>query len=398
MTESAKSHPLTNILILGTLLGGTALFITMPYLAIHITSSLGASPSTAGLVIGIGPLFGMFAALLMGYLSDRFGRRAIMEFSLLFLSLSFLGFLFSKKIWHFVFFNTIYGMSRAAFDSVATALLTDITPQHLRKKVFHLRYFMINLAASIAPLIGAWILIKHPTWGFTITSAVYFMYFIVLHFSMDKWKIPKAAYDRASLTIKGTLQILKNDRPLLLYLIGNFLMLLGFSQLESNLPLYLKQMFDMDGIKLYSYLIMTNGLTIVILQYAINSWTQHMNQIRVICLGFLVFGCGVISFGFFEQMPMMFILSMIIFSIGEILVFSNANLLIDQISPANLKGSYFGILEIGRMGYVFGPYLGGLIIQYASGPTMFVSLGLLSFISIFFYKYGDTIYQKKKAA
>lgn len=117
---------------------------------------MGASPAMTGVVVGLGPLCGIINAFLMGFISDKIGRRKILEYSLLVWSLAFLGFAFSTSLWQFAVFNMLYGASRSSFESVATAFIADITDETNRKRVFHLRYFFINLAASFAPLIGVW--------------------------------------------------------------------------------------------------------------------------------------------------------------------------------------------------------------------------------------------------
>lgn len=357
---------------------------------------MGASPAMTGLVVGLGPLCGIINAFLMGFISDKIGRRKILEYSLLVWSLAFLGFAFSTSLWHFAIFNMLYGASRSSFESVATAFIADITDETNRKRVFHLRYFFINLAASFAPLIGVWILLKHPALGFSITAGVYFLYFIALYLCMQKWHVP-VKRDTKAITLKSVLNVMSTDRPLLLFMFGNFLMLLGFSQLETNLPQHLNHLFGNDGIKLYSYTMMTNGLTIVFFQFLVNRLTKNFDLALISMVGFFIFSIGLAGFGIFENVAPMFIVSMFVVSIGEILVFSNAYLLIDKLGPQHLKGSYFGITELCNLGFVLGPSLGGFILQQSSGQIMFPILASLSIVSIGSFILGNRLHQRKLA-
>jgi len=392
--KATKFHPLVNVLLFGTFLSRIALFITLPYLSIYIHSKMGATPTMTGIVVGLGPLCGIINAFLMGFISDKIGRRKILEYSLVAWSLAFLGFAFSSSLWQFAICNMLYGASRSSFESVATAFLSDISDTTNRKKIFHLRYFFINLAASIAPLIGLWILLKHPSLGFGITSAVYLIYFVLLNISMNKWPVT-AQQDKKPITLGSVFKVISSDRSLQLFMFGNILMLLGFSQLETNLPQYLNQLFGNEGVKLYSYVMMTNGLTIVCCQFLINKMFQKMDLAIVSVIGFFIFALGMSSVAFFEEIPKLFILSMFIISIGEILVFSNSYLLIDQLGPAHLKGSYFGITELCNLGFVLGPSLGGIILENAGGPTMFIFMASLSLISIWMFLYGNRLYQQR---
>lgn len=114
-------------------------------------------------------------------------------------------------------------------------------------------------------------------------------------------------------------------------------------------------------------------------------------------VGFFIFSIGLAGFGIFENVAPMFIVSMFVVSIGEILVFSNSYLLIDKIGPQHLKGSYFGITELCNLGFVLGPSLGGIILQQSSGQIMFPILASLSIVSIGSFILGNRLHQRKLA-
>jgi MFS family permease len=392
-----KLHPLSICLLAGTLLSRLALFITLPYLSIHITNTLGAPPTITGLIVGAGPLCGIINAFLMGYVSDKIGRRRIMEISLITWSLAFLGFAFSSSLWQFLLCNMLYGASRSSFESVATALLSDVTVEENRKRVFHYRYFFINLAASVAPLIGLWLILKNPTLGFCITAGVYFLYYLSLRYFMNRYHVQIKKDDSNPITFIGTMKVLRSDHALLLFLLGNIFMLLGFCQLETNVPQYLNQSFGDYGIKLYSYFMMVNGATIVCFQLWINRMTKNLDLVKVTNVGFLIYATGMVAMGLFADIPNWFLISMFIISIGEILVFSNSYILIDKLGPAHLKGSYFGVVEICHLGFVIGPWLGGFIMLHIGGPKMFMVMGSLSLISIALFIAGDRSHKRKLA-
>lgn len=397
MTTRPKLHPLSVCLLAGTFLSRLALFITLPFLTIHIMNKLGASPTVTGLIVGAGPLCGILSAFLMGYISDKFGRRKIMEFSLITWSLAFVGFAYSNSLWQFLICNMLYGASRSSFESVATALLSDVTVEENKKRVFHYRYFFINLAACGAPLIGLQLILKNPSLGFCITGAVYFLYYLALRYFMDRYHVHIKNDDADKITFAGTMNVIRNDHALLLFLLGNIFMLLGFCQLETNVPQYLNQTFGKYGIKLYSYFMVVNGVTIVSFQLLINRWTKNMDLVKVTNVGFLISAIGMAVMGIFADIPNWFLISMFIMSIGEILVFSNSYVLIDKLGPSHLKGSYFGAVECCHLGFVLGPVLGGFVMEQVGGPKMFIFMGSLSLVSIVLFMMGDRSNQRRLA-
>ena len=66
---------------------------------------------------------------------------------------------------------------------------------------------------------------------------------------------------------------------------------------------------------------------------------------------------GLFGFGIVESMLGAAICT-IIFTIGEVLMFSMTDVFIDDIAVAHLKGTYFGAMGFSGIGAVIGPWFG----------------------------------------
>lgn len=350
--------------------------------------------------MGLGPLCGIGSAFVMGYISDRVGRKTILQVSLLLWSLAFFGYIWADRLWMVAALHMLYGACRASFEAVATALLTDITPEHLRKKVFHLRYYAINIGACIGPPIGSWLLLQNGTQGFWFTAVIYFLYFLLFQYFV-RLENPQVLGTKAiaeKLNLSFVVRTLQKDRSMFLFLLASMLMMLGFAQLETTLPQYLQMTHGNLGIKLLVYINLTNALTIVFFQFPLTAWTKSISLLSSIKMGFFTFAAGFMSFAFFADQPLGMMFSMFILTFGEMMVFSNMYVWMDHISPKNLKGSYFGILELTTLGFVIGPFIGGWILEKAGVHAMFITLGVLSFISIFLIHWSNYFYQKHNSS
>ena len=71
-------HPLGMTIIIGTLFARFATSMSIPFLAIYLTTVKGVSAGMTGAIIGTSALVGVFASFIGGNLSDRFGRKMIM--------------------------------------------------------------------------------------------------------------------------------------------------------------------------------------------------------------------------------------------------------------------------------------------------------------------------------
>ncbi len=70
-------HPVVHVLIFGTVLITLTSSMSMPFLAIFLSQSVGLDFATIGFIIGVGPLAGTFCGLIGGVLSDFIGRKKI---------------------------------------------------------------------------------------------------------------------------------------------------------------------------------------------------------------------------------------------------------------------------------------------------------------------------------
>src|SRR5687767_15267972 len=70
-------------------IGGTLLF---PFFALYITQKFNVGMTEAGVLLGMSSLFGLVGSTIGGALTDRFGRKKLILFGLIFSGLSMLGF------------------------------------------------------------------------------------------------------------------------------------------------------------------------------------------------------------------------------------------------------------------------------------------------------------------
>ena len=70
-------------------IGGTLLF---PFFALYITQKFNVGMTQAGVLLGISSLFGLVGSMFGGALTDKFGRKQLILFGLVFSAISTLGF------------------------------------------------------------------------------------------------------------------------------------------------------------------------------------------------------------------------------------------------------------------------------------------------------------------
>lgn len=375
MENIKKLHPISITIIIGTLFARMAMFMTIPFLAIYLTSVKGVSASLTGAMIGISSIVGLFGGFFGGYFSDRYGQEIVMKMSLFMWGFVFIGFATAESVFTFFLLNALNGLCRSFFEPSSRALLSQVTNQENKLLVFNLRYAAINVGAAVGPLVGLKIGSSSSTAAFFITSFVYFLYFILLVALFSKYTVEKHSDASEHVTLQNAVNVLGNDRVFLFAVIGMVLGVTGYSQFNSTIPQYLSQY--KDGLQLFSYLIVFNAITVLVIQYPISRIGKRYSALTSIMFGIGAVALGLFGFGLFTAVPMLFA-SMFILTVGEVMMFSMIDIFIDQIAPQHMKGLYFGSIGFTAIGNAVGPWIGGLMLEHLGYGNHLLIFSLLA--------------------
>lgn len=376
-----KIHPLGVNIIIGTLFARLATTMSMPFLAILLTTQKGISPSVTGLIIGISALVSIFTGIIGGNLSDKYGRKSVMMGSICLWILVFIGFSIADSSISFFILSALNGACGSFFEPSSRALLSETTDSKDKLLVFNLRYTAINIGVVLGPLFGLLLGSSQSTFPFIFTALIYTGYMLSLVITFKKYPLSTVKdISKNNITMRNSILILKNDSIFLIALIGFIFGLMGYSQFTSTFPQYFSHstLFD-NGVKLYTYIIVLNALTVLSLQYTIIKIGKKYSPLISILFGVILIGVSLIGIGFSKSIFLVFT-CIFIFTIGEVLIFSMIDIFIDFIAPDQLKGTYFGAISFMNLGQVLGPWLGGILLGYfgyVKGNMVFGILGLI---------------------
>ena len=125
----------------------------LPALVATMTPDKQSQAYWYGLLLGSFGFAQFFSAPLLGALSDRFGRRAVLLVSIFGLGLNFFVTAISPWLWLLLVSRLIGGASGAAF-TVAGAYVADVTSEEKRSRSFGLLGAMFGLGFICGPMLG----------------------------------------------------------------------------------------------------------------------------------------------------------------------------------------------------------------------------------------------------
>lgn len=126
------------------------------------------------------------------------------------------------------------------------------------------------------------------------------------------------------------------------------------------LPVYVTKVIGIPK-QLYGFILTTNALMVVFLQVLVTQWTKKHPPFRMIALGMSFYAIGVgsviLGTGFWG-----FWISMVIISVGELIIVPTASAFVANLAPADMRGRYMSIYGLTwSLSIGFGPLLGGFL-------------------------------------
>ncbi|WP_131778951.1 MFS transporter [Legionella bozemanae] len=378
-------------LLAGVLCVNASHFISIPFLTLYLTNKAHYSLWLSGLVVGLAPFFSILGGFIGGQLSDKYGRILLLYFSVFSTALIFIFFYFAFQIKNntiqlafILVLNALFGLSTSFFQPSVMALMTDLVDKMHREQVFHLRYAAMNIGAMIGPLIGVYFGIILSSRTFFIGGIIYFIYGCLLYYVLKNNRMRYVTQHNKCISFFDSIHVVFADKRLLNFILFHLIFAICYSQITSTLAYYIAQKNVNNSTQVYSFVITLNALFVLLGQAPIYFLCKKMARNKVIFYGCILFFLGCLGFAYSRGEVVHFYISILVITIGELLIFPFASGFIDDIAPSHLKGTYFGALTFRELGLAFGPILGGVIFQTFGGKILFLCIGVLALCSFYF--------------
>jgi MFS family permease len=384
-------HPIVHSLVAGTVFVRAASSMSMPFLFLYLSKNTNMDMATIGLTIGAGSLAGTVGGFVGGTLSDMIGRRRVMLAALYLWVFVFFGFAYGESPLFFLLLNVLSGLCRSFYEPVSQALMADLTPPEKRYRVFAMRYTAINLGVAVGPIIGATLALQGDEIPFILTGMIYLLYVISLQFLLNHFGIKQIeGQKKEQITFRKAWDVVIHDSAFRFYIMGGILGAIGYSQMSSTLAKFVELTVP-DGVALFAVLMSVNAVVVVLMQIPCARWAEKRTPLQSILIGNALYALGDLGYAFANGWAV-FIISMVIFTLGEILTYTSSDVMIDRLAPEAMRGAYYGAKSFSNLGHFVGPWVGGILLAQYSGSTLFMTVAAISMLGSVFTWAGDRAY------
>ena len=381
------------LVIVATMATRFTFFMVWPYLAIILHKQHGLDAFQVGAFLGTSAIIGNILGFYTGYLSDKFGRRMVIIGGL-FSSITALVTLgLSDSLILILIAMVVQGVSRSAIEGSGKALLTDeLEDRKAKDLALHVRYYALNIGASFGPLVGVAFGLTGKQTTFLLVAATMAAYLVAALIIFSRKPPKKGANKSSSFTFRAVLQTLADDRRFLIFVVAMFLGLIAYSQLESGVVQYLRVALHPDVIAFYPIITLTNGMTVLIFQFPLLALTERFAPATRSMIGI---GLMSVAFAMMAVVPVtnepLFLTAIFVLSVGEVILFPTLQILIDRMAPEDMKGSYFGAAALAGFGFAAGPIIGGALLEYFGGNSLWWSMAALTIVVAMIYRQADRV-------
>lgn len=334
---------------------GSVVFL---FLSIYLTSQLNFSLVDTGTIMAFHGLGSVVGAFIGGWLTDRIGYYRVMFWSLILVGFLFFTLYWIKTFWMFCFMGFLISTVGDAFRPAAMASITIYGGEELRTRSMSLYRLAINfgfgfgiaVAGFLAGFFGYGVLF-FVDGGTCIVAALLFILFM-----KEKKELQEEPKDNAPKIIKHSAY---KDNWYLMFVVCWFLNAMVFIQLFYTFPVFCKEELMMSEAG-FGGLMSFNGILIAIIEMPmIYILAQKRDQMGYIIWGVVLIGFSLVIFNIMGFNIYAAIVSMIIFSIGEIINFPLSSSLALGRSNPNNRGQYMGLFSMSfSVGLIIAPLIG----------------------------------------
>lgn len=359
-------------------IGNTLLF---PFFSLYITEKFGVGMTQAGIVLGSFSAFGLVGSMIGGALTDKFGRKSLVLFGLVFSAVSALSLGLVNSYSALIPLSVVIGLLSNIAGPAHQAMVADLLPEDKRQEGFGILRVVGNMAWIIGPTIGGFIATRSYFTLFVLDALISCVVAVIFFLSIPETK-PETTEEPQSIlkTFSGYGTVLR-DYAYVAFLVVSMMMGLVYQQLYNSLSVYLRDSHSIEP-RGYGFLLTTSAITVILFQFQTTRIIKKYPAFVMMALGVFFYGIGFGMFGFVTAY-WLFAAAVVIITIGEMVIMPTASALAANFAPKDMRGRYMAVFGLSwALPATIGPSAAGLILDNYNPNLLWYLCGVICAISV----------------
>ena len=376
----------------------------LPFIALYLTDMV--NQAFSGIFLFILVLINFPISMISGHIIERYPKKRTMLIYQIIECISLLAMAFSVSnqtllIMIFCIAYTVFSISSGMIAPLIETMIMDAITPEVEHYIYKVSYWLTNVAVACGAFLGGAMYHANKSALFLIAFVIFVLVFVALYIwipndNAKPLKKEGQTFDNV-LSLKGFLrnyQLVLKDKLFMYLIIGSSILLMGELSTSSYVSIRLKKEFEtlsmfnvsIDGVKMYSILIMTNTLVVIALTYFVSKYILKMNNQKALFVGLIMYVVGYSGITYLNDFTLLMIV-MVIATLGEMIYSPITEEHRYKMIPAQKRGTYSAIRAlsfnfaqlIARLGIILG------VLMNALGMTIYMAL-ILTLGSILLYR------------
>ncbi|MBI2845585.1 MAG: MFS transporter [Chloroflexi bacterium] len=368
------------VLFLGRFISAAGGSLVWPFMTIYLRQKFDIPLSTVGTLFAIWALVGLGSTAFAGPFVDRVGRRWALVGTMAMSAPIMLGLGLANSL-EIIFLLFLVSAVFDPFSGTASnAMIADLVESERRSRAYALLRMIANLGVAIGPAIGGFLATRSYLLSFLGAAAADAVVFVIaLLFIRETKPLVVAHPGETKGEGIGYGPVLRDYQ--FLALCGAYsLVTIAYAQMMLFLPVYMKESFTIPESQ-WGLIMATNAAMVVFFQFSITRIMDRYRRPIALAWGgfFTAMGVGSVALG--NSFPL-FLLSMVILTIGEMIIIPTSQAYVADLAPVTMRGRYMGVFGLTwGVGFGLGPVLGGSLSDSFGQVTIWyfgLTMGLAS--------------------
>ena len=321
----------------------------LPFLTLFLVKKMGLDYESAGFAVMLTALSSIPGSFAGGLIADHIGRKK--SYALFQLTAGIFVFLcvFFSNPQIIIALICISSFFNGGVRPIMSAIISDVLPAEKRQIGFSISYLGINLGAALGPLVAGF-LFSHYIPLIFIGDAITSLIAVILVVLNIKETLPDCNNSQCirneEKSEDGNVFTVLLKRPkILIFLIINIFLSFTYTQNVFSLPIMLDHVFGGSGASNYGILISFNAITVLVMTIFVSSKIRKWHPLSAIAMSGLLYAIGFGMITFIHSM-LLYILSTLIWTIGEIMCVTNFGVYIANNTPQNFRARFNAVTSL----------------------------------------------------
>jgi len=366
------------LMFFGMFLSSVGASMIWPFLMLYVSEKLNVPLTVAGGLSALNATMSVISSFVGGPITDKAGRKGVMAVSLIANGLAYAVMGQANSLPAFAILMSITGIVNPLYRLGGDAMMADLIPPDKRADAYALLRMGHNVGVAIGPAVGGVLATASYSIAFYCAAVGMVAYGLLIVFFARETLPAEAAHTRVD-AFGGYGRIVR-DRRFMPFAGALTLTQMCVALMWILMAVYAKRSYGVPE-SLYGLVPTTNALMVVFFQVSVTRITKRHSMLKMLTVGALFYAVGVGSVALARGLGGFWI-SMVIITIGELILAPTSSTYVANLAPADMRGRYMSVASLtwpaasgiapvmgGYMNDTFGPvtiWYGGFVVGMLS--------------------------------